>query len=806
MLSSLASALDDFVKVNGTNFYLNGKPFYFAGTNAYYLWYSDIYCSSPATHQGCAVNLLDSAKALNLTVIRTWGSSEGSWGVRHGFNFQPNKGVYDEATFVNFDKVIKEAGERNIKLIVALINNWDSFGGMCQYVKWCGLPDANLCEAGELWPFPHAYVHDSFYTDDCTKGLYKNYTAYFLNRTNSITGIKYKDDPTIMAWELANEPRCRSDKTGETLNNWIGEMSAYIKTIDSNHLVTVGIDGGYVNKNYKGHPNNWWHTGGEGQDFIRNHEWGNIDFATFNYYDDADRFDVNQTLWIQEHIEDSHNIIGKPVILQEFNTIDETNRASNLSVIYGKLENFNINGDTFWMLSDFRGADEDGFEVLCPEDTDVCNIISGHADYMNSNCYSVGQVINGNKVEHRFYCNDHHFLTIIDDDGTFNIRPHPGLDVDGWGSSWYMQPFLPGAVLKHTTIESIIAYIDGIEVKASGYVSKGAADTYGTWNTTLKFTYGPIAKEVNGDGSYGVKLAGSLSSTTGDLNLFKIASNYLDDVPLLTGGIGDTGDMQYANVIGNSYPDFIWNPPTQPAHFPGDQTDYLSIDVSGELNEVDTAAQGYVSIEPAYKPSLKVVLDSTQAGIPMIFGGIYDLGKSQDFWEDNIGITPLILQPTGIINYNFDVEFNSKALPGDPVNFYSVNVSEGWNLISIPYIIANKSIEHILKSIDYSKLFYYNSGWKVPEKINNTIGFWIKANSKGGSDFKGLIPENVPVSLRNGWNLVGYPYLQEKNVLELFESDSVYSYNGTWSSYIPNRPFNSLTTLKPGYGYWIKKI
>jgi mannan endo-1,4-beta-mannosidase len=388
-LISVCVSAADFVTVNGTDFQINGKPFYFAGANNYYLFYKPL---------SNLVEVLDDAQNLGLTVIRTWGFCDGSY----SYSFQTAPGVYSEARFQWFDRIIKEASDRNLKLIVPLVNNWDDFGGMCQYVKWCGLPDAAQCDADEPWPFERpTEVHDMFYTDICTKNLYKQYVAYFLNRVNTLTGVAYKDDPTIFAWELANEPRCRSDTTTATLNAWIGEMSAYVKSIDPNHLATPGGDGGYKDK--LSDPTwSWWYHGNEGQDFIENHQWPDVDFATFRHYPEPGKFDdVDINLWIQQHVEDSHNLIGKPVVMEEFGS--QSNKAADFTNYYSQLETRGANGDTFWLLADHLKPGDDGYFVSCPENA-VCSVISVHADYMNDLSNSCNNDNDCNYLDNN-YCN-----------------------------------------------------------------------------------------------------------------------------------------------------------------------------------------------------------------------------------------------------------------------------------------------------------------------------------------------------------------------------------------------------------------
>ena len=73
---------------------------------------------------------------------------------------------------------------------------------------------------------------------------YKNYVAAILTRVNTITGIRYSSDPTIFAWELANEPRTSKGYDaqmglphGSTVKAWVSELAAYFRSLDPNHMV-----------------------------------------------------------------------------------------------------------------------------------------------------------------------------------------------------------------------------------------------------------------------------------------------------------------------------------------------------------------------------------------------------------------------------------------------------------------------------------------------------------------------------------------------------------------------------------------
>lgn len=212
----------EFVTCEGSKLMLGGQEFRFLGNNAYFLQPEIVYGNMAGVEE-----VLDEMVALGMSVVRTIGFNDHD-PVQDPAVIQISPGVYNEQSLVALDRVIAEAKARNIRLILYLTNNWDAYGGINRYVQW--YEEQCNCEAH----------HDDFYTSETIKGWYKDYIRMLLNRTNTITGVRYKDEPAILAWELGNELR---NERGDAalLLDWVEEMAAYIKSIDPNHLVADGV-------------------------------------------------------------------------------------------------------------------------------------------------------------------------------------------------------------------------------------------------------------------------------------------------------------------------------------------------------------------------------------------------------------------------------------------------------------------------------------------------------------------------------------------------------------------------------------
>src|SRR5690606_38952661 len=80
-----------------------------------------------------------------------------------------------------------------------------------------------------------------FYSDKTAQKWFENHIQKVVTRVNSVTKIPYKKDPTIMAWQLANEPE--GSNNIEAYRKWIDDTAGFIKKLDPKHLVSIGSEG-----------------------------------------------------------------------------------------------------------------------------------------------------------------------------------------------------------------------------------------------------------------------------------------------------------------------------------------------------------------------------------------------------------------------------------------------------------------------------------------------------------------------------------------------------------------------------------
>ena len=126
----------------------------------------------------------------------------------------PNQ--FNEEAFRELDLVLKVANEQGIRLIIPLVNNWKWMGGRGEYAGFRGKSK------------------DEFWTDPQLIADFKDTIRYVLTRTNTLTGVRYCDDKSILCWETGNELFSPVP--------WTREIAAYFKSVDTNHLVMDGFN------------------------------------------------------------------------------------------------------------------------------------------------------------------------------------------------------------------------------------------------------------------------------------------------------------------------------------------------------------------------------------------------------------------------------------------------------------------------------------------------------------------------------------------------------------------------------------
>lgn len=343
---------DGFVTTEGTAFVLDGSRYSLVGVNAYRLAYS-------RWDAAIVDEICRRCAAMGLTTIRTWAFGAGEPDL-----FEPEPGVYNETAFERLDYVVATAAEHDLRLVLALTNYWADFGGMDAYVAWS----------------PTATRRDEFYTDPDTTGRYRAFVEQLLTRTNTHTGVEYREDPTICLWELANEPRCPG-RDGAALVRWIDETAEFLKSLDGNHPVSTGLEGLVANASRYGDAGEW--MGRQEADFVAVHGSEHVDAASFHLYPDHWDLSFASSLdFVRDRVREATSL-GKPAYLGEFGLLGDSaaarsagGRAAAYTRWYDVLAEVDAAGALVWELLAEADASGDGFSLRPGADGEVLDAVA----------------------------------------------------------------------------------------------------------------------------------------------------------------------------------------------------------------------------------------------------------------------------------------------------------------------------------------------------------------------------------------------------------------------------------------------
>lgn len=354
---SVSSFSQKFISIKNNQFIKDGKSYHFIGTN---YWYGAMIAAKGGDRNRLLVEL-DELKANGITNLRVLVGAEGGdqdYTVKPAL--QTEKGKYNKELLDGLDYLLAEMGKRNLTAVLYLTNNWEWSGGMAKYLEWNGygkVPNPNI--APNTWPQFMSFTEQFHSCKPCMDD-FKKHVKFILERTNTYTKRNYKEDPTIMAWEVANEPRVFTKENEVNFSKWLNAVVQQIKHLDKNHLVTTGSEG-------KAGSNDDLTT------FERTHANKNIDYLTMHiwpknwgWYKTEDESGstvvaIEKTMaYIDEHIVVAKKL-QKPIILEEFGyprnkeSLDKkdsvTYRNQFYEAVFKRLEKAILNQEPFVALN-----------------------------------------------------------------------------------------------------------------------------------------------------------------------------------------------------------------------------------------------------------------------------------------------------------------------------------------------------------------------------------------------------------------------------------------------------------------------
>ena len=307
-----------FVTAKDGRLYIEGKPYYFIGTN---YWYGSLLGLEKDKKRGVERlrRELDFLKANGIRNLRLMGGAEGSGplnGVpRVGPPFQVGQGWFDEDALNGLDLLLDEMAKRDMRAVIVVSNNWEWSGGFQQYLIWNKVMSDEWLTKKPTWDELRDLVA-KFYTCAPCKYSYARQAARLVRHINTINGKEYRNDPTIMAWQIANEPRPMRPHAIEAYKQWIGETALQFRRIAPNQLLSIGHEG--------------W-VGSEGMEVYEQiHADRNVDYLTIHIWpknwawfasgkmaEEYAKFRGETVKYINDHAAIAEKL-NKPLVIEEF--------------------------------------------------------------------------------------------------------------------------------------------------------------------------------------------------------------------------------------------------------------------------------------------------------------------------------------------------------------------------------------------------------------------------------------------------------------------------------------------------------
>lgn len=405
-----AQRTEGFVQRSGEQFVISGKPYHYVGAN---YWYGGLIGRQPEGLRRLRREL-DFLKERGVTNLRVMAGTEGS-GAINGLQrvdqaLQPNQSVFNEQLLTGLDILLNEMRERDMKAVIFLSNNWDWTGGFLQYLNWNGLIPDSVMRRKLSWDELRDYTSLFYGCEPCVKAYFRQ-VELVVNRKNSVTGIRYKEDAAIMAWELANEPRPMRPAINDRYRQWIAAAAAHIKSLDPHHLVTIGHEGDQA-------------TDGDIALYEEIHAIDNIDYLTIHIWPknwswlkpesmaaDIPGVLANTLDYLRKHAAVA-NRLGKPLVLEEFGLPRDGHafdpaatvhlRDTFYQLLFDEWKQQHVAGLNFWAFSgagrpapgriywqkgdDYLGdppTEEQGLNSVFDSDTTTWQLIRSYTDHCN---------------------------------------------------------------------------------------------------------------------------------------------------------------------------------------------------------------------------------------------------------------------------------------------------------------------------------------------------------------------------------------------------------------------------------------